>query len=60
MSHILAIAVTVLAVLAAITFRLLFGASQVAAGSALGRFKIPHGWRRWLLGEHEPTAPHHS
>jgi hypothetical protein len=45
---------TVLIVLAAIIFRLLFGASQVAALAGLGRLpKLPRSWRRFLFDEHD-------
>lgn len=49
----IATGVTVLIVLAAIIFRLLFGASQVAALAGLGRLpKLPKSWRRFLFDEH--------
>lgn len=42
----------VLIVVAAIVFRLLFGASQVASLAALGRLpKLPRSWERFLFGQ---------
>jgi len=53
-STLIASGVTVLIVLAAITFRLLLGASQVAGLAALGRLpKLPKSWRRLLFDEHD-------
>jgi len=53
-STLIASGVTVLIVLAAITFRLLLGASQVAGLAALGRLpKLPKSWRRFLFDEHD-------
>lgn len=49
--NVLAAACLVLFVFGVIAFRLAFGASQVAAGAALGRFKLPKSWQLWLLGE---------
>ena len=50
----IATGVTVLIVLAAIIFRLLFGASQVVALAGLGRLpKLPKSWRRFLFDEHD-------
>jgi hypothetical protein len=49
--NVLATACLVLFVFGVITLRLAFGASQVAAGAALGRLKLPKSWHRWLLGE---------
>jgi len=48
----IASAVAVLLLIAAIAFRLLFGASQVAAAAGLGRLPIPKSWRRFLFDEH--------
>jgi len=45
--------VAVLVVIAAVAFRLLFGASQVAAAAGLGRIRIPKSWRRFLFDEHK-------
>jgi hypothetical protein len=48
----IASAAAVLIVVAAIVFRLLVGASQVAGLAALGRLpKLPRSWRRFLLDE---------
>ena len=48
---------TVLIVVAAIVFRLLFGASQVAGLAALGRLpRLPRSWQRFLFGESKDTA----
>lgn len=61
MHKILAVTATIVFVPALVAFRLLFGASQVAAGSALGRFRTPKGWQRWLFGEHDhPTVSRRS
>lgn len=50
--HAVAIALTAIFLLSLAVLRLLFGASQVAAASALCRLPgLPKGWRRWLLGE---------
>jgi len=49
--------VTGLIVLVAVIYRLLWGASQVAGLSALGRLpKLPKSWRRWLFGERNNTS----
>ena len=56
-STLIASGVTVLIVLAAIIFRLLLGASQVAGLAALGRLpKLPKSWRRFLFDEHDDRA----
>jgi hypothetical protein len=52
MPALIASGVTILAVLAAIAFRLLFGASQLAAMGGLGRLPVPKSWRRFLFDEH--------
>jgi hypothetical protein len=52
---IIASGVVILVVLAAVAFRLLFGASQVASASALGRLNLPKSWRRFLLGERDES-----
>jgi hypothetical protein len=53
----IATSATVLIVLAAIIFRLLFGASQVASNAALGRLpKLPKSWRRFLFDEHDDRS----
>jgi hypothetical protein len=42
----------VVVVVALVVFRVLFGASQMAAAAGLGRTsKYPKSWRRWLFGE---------
>jgi len=52
-SEIIAVGLTVLFVLALVVYRLLWGASQVAALDGLGRLpKLPKSWRRFLFGEH--------
>jgi hypothetical protein len=44
--------VAVVMAVGAAVFRLLFGASQVAALAALGRLpRLPKAWRSFLLGE---------
>jgi hypothetical protein len=58
-SRLLIVALTILFVFGLVVFRLAFGASQLAAGSALGRFKLPKSWQRWLLGEDRHTASGH-
>jgi hypothetical protein len=58
-SRLLSVAVTVLFVFGAVVFRLAFGTSQLVAGSALGRFKLPKSWQRWLFGEDRHTAAGH-
>lgn len=56
-STLVASGVTALIVLAAIIFRLLFGASQVAGLAALGRLpKLPRSWRRFLFDEHDDKS----
>lgn len=50
-----AVAVTVLFVVGLVVFRLLWGASQLAAVSAFGRVKLPKSWQRWLFGT--PSQP---
>lgn len=56
-SHLLALAVTVLAVIGLVVYRLLWVASSAASGAALGRLPIlPASWRRWLLGGHRHTG----
>lgn len=54
--HVLAAAVTILFVFGLVVFRVARGASQMAAGSALGRFKLPTSWQRWLFGERDRRA----
>jgi hypothetical protein len=45
---------TVLFVAGIVAYRLLWAASSVASAAGLGRLqKLPKGWRRWLLGEHD-------
>ena len=51
MHTILAVTLTLLFALGLVFLRVVFGASQLAAGAALGRFKLPASWQRWLLGE---------
>jgi hypothetical protein len=47
-----AFGITLLIVLAAVAYRLLWAASAAASGAALGRLPIlPASWRRWLLGD---------
>ena len=49
------VVMTVLFVLGLAAFRLLWGASQLTSGAALGRGpKVPKSWRRWLFDEHDP------
>lgn len=56
-SALVATGVTVLIVMGAIIFRLLFGASQVAGLAALGRLpKLPKTWRRFLFDEHDKSS----
>lgn len=56
-STLVASGVTVLIVLAAIIFRLLYLGSQVAGLAALGRLpKLPKSWRRFLFGEHDDRS----
>jgi Protein of unknown function (DUF2934) len=56
-SALIATGVTVLIVLAAIIFVLLFGASQVAGLAALGRLpKLPKNWRRFPFDEHNDRS----
>jgi hypothetical protein len=56
-SALIASGVAILVVLAAIIFRLLFGASQVAGAAALGRLpKLPKSWRRFLFDEHDDRS----
>jgi hypothetical protein len=50
-SRLLAAALTILFVFGLVVFRVLWGASQPAAGSALGRFRLPRSWQRWLFDE---------
>jgi hypothetical protein len=50
-SDLLAAALLVLFVVGLVLVRLAFAASQLAVGAALGRFKIPRVWERWLFGE---------
>ena len=53
-SSILPVVITILFVLGLVAFRLLWGASQLTSGAALGRGpKLPKSWRRWLLDERE-------
>jgi hypothetical protein len=53
----IATGVIVLILLAAIVFRLLFGASQVAALAGLGRLpKLPKSWRRFLFDERDDKS----
>lgn len=54
--HVLAAAVTILFVFGLVVFRVAWGASQMAAGSALGRFKLPRSWQRRLFAEHNRRA----
>jgi hypothetical protein len=55
-SAIIAFGVAVLVVLAAVVFRLLVGAGQLASAGALGRLNIPKSWRQFLLGEKNRTS----
>jgi hypothetical protein len=51
-STLIATCSTVALVLGLVLLRLLFGASQLAAGVGLGRGpRLPESWRRWLFGE---------
>lgn len=58
-SRLAAIALTAILVLSLVAFRLLWGDSQLAAASGLGRLPgLPQGWRRWLHGErHASRTP---
>jgi len=53
---IIATGVAVLVVVGAVAFRLLFGASQVAAAGALGRVRLPKSWQRFLYGERKERS----
>ena len=56
-STLIASALTALFVLSLVVLRLLWGASQVASASALGRLpKLPKSWRRLLFGEKSDTS----
>ena len=55
-SDFFALALTILAVLGVVLYRLLWAGSQIAAADGLGRFpRFPVKLRRWLFGEHRPT-----
>jgi hypothetical protein len=55
-SDLVALAGTILFVLALLTIRLLWLASGTASAAALGRLPVfPKTWRRWLLGERTGT-----
>ena len=57
MAALIATGVTVLIVLGAIIFHLLFGASQAAALAGLGRLpNLPKSWRRFLFDEHNDKS----
>jgi hypothetical protein len=57
-SDLVALAASILFVLAMLAIRFLWLASGTASAAALGRLPLlPKSWRRWLLGERIDTCP---